>query len=173
MCPPIARAIHFRLWPVLLALSVLLGGCGYHLRGAVDLPKGLNRIYLDGASMTLREQFRRTLRASSGELANSAESAEVVIKIADERSEQRALSLSSRGRSNELELSYHLFYSVFKADQTLLLDSQPVDIKRQYFNNQQDIVAKDNEQQIIRSEMLQQAVRMMADRIRLVLVGGK
>jgi LPS-assembly lipoprotein len=48
-----------------------------------------------------------------------------------------------------------------------------VEIKREYFNNQQDIVAKDNEQQVIRNEMLQQAVRIMLDRIRLSLATDK
>jgi len=36
---------------------------------------------------------------------------------------------------------------------------QPISIKREYYNNQQAILAKDNEELIIRHEMYQQAIR--------------
>jgi LPS-assembly lipoprotein len=72
-----------------------------------------------------------------------------------------------------LELYYRLQYGLVKADNTVLLDNQPIEVKREYFNNQQEIVAKDNEQQIIRNEMLQQAVRMMVDRISVALAIGR
>jgi len=150
----------------LMALLLLLTGCGFHLRGAADLPDLGRRIYLEGGSMALREEFRKVLRSANGELVMMPNLAQAIVRIHDERDGLRALSLSARGRSNELELAYHLNYSLLMADQRPVLQSQPVDIKRQYFNNQQDIIAKDNEQQIIHSEMLQQAARLMLERVR-------
>ena len=119
--------------------------------------------------MQLREQLRRTLRASSGQLVNTPETAELIIRISEEKTTQRALSLSAGGRSNELELIYHLKYDLMKANNTLLLAEQPIDIKRQYFNSQQDIMAKENEQAVISNEMHQQAVRAIIDRSRFAL----
>lgn len=152
---------------------LLLTACGYHLRGAVELPPSLKKAYLDGASMQLREQFRKVLQASSGDLVPSAQGADIIIKINMESSDQRALSLSASGRSNELELYYRLQYQLISPDNTILMPNQPLEVKRQYFNNQQDMVAKDNEQQVIRGEMLQQAVRTMIDHMRVVLTKGK
>jgi len=156
----------------ILVFALLVNGCGYHLRGAVDLPEGLKKVYLEGASIPLREQFRKVLRTASGELTANSEAASTIIKIANEHSDQRVLSLSARGRSNELELYYRLQYTLVKTDNTVLMESQSIEIKREYFNDQQDIVAKDNEQQVIRNEMVQQAVRMMLDRIRVVLAAN-
>lgn len=157
----------------LVTLVLLLSACGYHLRGAVVLPDNLKQVYLDGASMQLREQFRKVLRSASGELVQTPETAKVIIKIFNESNDQRVLSLSARGRSNELELYYRLQYALVKADNTVVLENQPIEIKRQYFNDQQDMVAKDNEQQVIRNEMLQQAVRMMVDRVSAALAPSK
>jgi LPS-assembly lipoprotein len=154
---------------LIFSAALLLSACGYHLRGAVELPEGLKHVYLEGASMPLREQFRKALRAASGELVDTPENASVTIRIVSENASQRALSLSARGRSNELELNYRLAYNLVKPDDTLLIEQQPVEVRREYFNNQQDIVAKDNEQQVIRNEMYQQAVRMIVDRTRIVL----
>ncbi len=154
---------------IIIAISLWLSACGYHLRGAVDFPEGLRNAYLEGASMPLREQFRKSLRASSGQLVSSPDSAGLVIKIYAEQASQRVLSLSARGRSNELELYYRFEYELFGADNTLLAPRQPLEIKREYFNNQQEIIAKANEETVIRDEMYQQAVRAIIDRARVVL----
>ncbi|MDO9104366.1 MAG: LPS assembly lipoprotein LptE [Methylovulum sp.] len=157
---------------IIIAISVWLGACGYHLRGAVDLPEGLKSAYLEGASVPLREQFRVALRAASGQLTNTPDGAGVVIRIFAEQASQRVLSLSARGRSNELELYYRVEYELLGTDQTLLAARQPLEIKREYFNNQEDIIAKANEETVIRGEMYQQAVRAIIDRARIVLAAN-
>jgi len=157
---------------LIVAFSLWLGACGYHLRGAVDLPEGLKSAYLDGASMPLREQFRKALRSSSGQLAGTPSDAGVIIRIFGEQLSQRVLSLSARGRSNELELYYRLEYELLGTDNTVLMARQPVEIKREYFNNQQAIIAKDNEETVIRNEMYQQAVRAIIDRARVGLAAN-
>jgi LPS-assembly lipoprotein len=49
---------------------------------------------------------------------------------------------------------------------------QPVEIKRDYFNNQLAIIAKDNEETVIRNEMYQQAVRTVVNRARVALAAS-
>jgi LPS-assembly lipoprotein len=151
---------------IVFVAMLLLTACGYHLRGEVELPENLKNVYLDGASPILREQFRKTLKDSSSNLLNSPETAGLVIRIVSEKSDQRALSLSSRGRSNELELSYRIEYELANSGDGEMTPRQPLEIKRQYFNNQQDILAKSNEETVIRSEMYQQAVQSIVNRAR-------
>jgi len=157
---------------LIVVISLWLSACGYHLRGAVDFPEGLKNAYLEGASMQLREQFRKALRSSSGHLVNAPDSAGLIIRIFSEQASQRVLSLSARGRSNELELYYRFEYELFGADNALLAARQPLEIKREYFNNQQDIIGKANEETVIRNEMYQQAVRTIIDRARVVLAAN-
>lgn len=157
---------------IIVVFAFWLSACGYHLRGAVDLPEGLKNTYLEGASMQLREQFRKALRSSSGQLASTPDGAGAVIRIFGERSSQRALSLSARGRSNELELYYRLEYELLGTGDRVLMARQPLEIKREYFNNQQEIIAKDNEEAVIRNEMYLQAVRMIIERARVVMASN-
>ena len=150
---------------VCLLAVLFLSACGFHLRGQVELPKNLKYVYLEGASPVLREQFRKTLQASSSKLLDNPENAGLMIKIVSEANNQRSLSLSATGRSNEFELYYRIDYQLAstKAEN---LEPQPVlEIKRQYYNNQQDILAKSNEEQVIRSEMTQQAVQTIVNRV--------
>ena len=82
---------------------------------------------------------------------------------------RRVLSLSARGRANEFELDYRIEYEFANAGNTILMPRQPIEVKREYFNDQQDIIAKDNEEKVIRNEMYQQTVRAIINRARLVL----
>ncbi len=153
-----------------IILALLVNACGYHLRGSGGggLSKELKLIYLDGGSSQFREQFRHVLSSSKGKLSSSAQEAGVIVKIIDENLNRRVLSLSSRGRSNEVELDYHVTYDLNKSNK-VLLSGQPIQIRRQYFNDQEDIMAKDNEEKVIRNEIYQQAVQNILNRAQSTL----
>ncbi|MDD5579798.1 MAG: LPS assembly lipoprotein LptE [Methylobacter sp.] len=154
---------------VIFAVALLLSACGYHLRGALVLPEGMKNIYVQGGSAQFRDQFSKTLKSSSGNIVDSPENAGITINIVGEDMNRRVLSLSSRGRSNEFELYYRLQYELLKAGNAKVLERQPLEVRREYFNDQQDIMAKDNEEAVIRNEMYQQAVLTLINRIQVVL----
>lgn len=159
------------MFKTLLLISILLlAACGYHLRGSAELPKELNSIYLSGETAALREQFDKTLQLSAGQLLDAPSANSLSIHIVKEDMQRRVLSLSSRGRANEFELVYRLNYDLTNAENKSVLKNQPIEIRREYFNNQQDILAKDNEENVIRNEMYQQAVQTIINRARTVLV---
>lgn len=159
-------------WPrpaSFLLMTLLLSACGYHLRGAVDLPKELKAVYLQGESPELHDQFAKSLDSSLGKLLSSQDKAGIVIRFFDEKLNRRVLSLSARGRANDFELEYRVEYEFATAGNAILMPRQAIEVKREYFNDQQDIIAKDNEETVIRNEIYQQAVRAIINRARLVL----
>lgn len=157
---------------VILALALLLSACGYHLRGALDLPAGMKNVYLEGGSAPLREQFNRAMEISSVPVASSPEAAGIIIKIFDENSQSRVLSLSAGGAANDFELGYRFDYEIVDSKNKVLSVRQPLDIKREYYNDQLAVMAKSNEESVIRSEMYQQAVRTIVNRARVALEAG-
>jgi len=112
------------------------------------------------------------MKTSSGQLAGSRNGAGIVIKIFNEDFNRRVLSLSTRGKSNEFELVYRLDYEFANANDALLMSRQPVEVRREYYNDQQFIIAKDNEEAVIRNEMYQQVVQTIVNRARVVLEAG-
>ncbi|WP_340123267.1 LPS assembly lipoprotein LptE [Methylobacter svalbardensis] len=157
---------------VVLGLALLLTACGYHLRGAFQLPENMKNVYVEGGSEPLLEQFRQVMKSSSGQLASSRQGAGIVIKIFNEDFNRRVLSLSTRGKSNEFELGYRLDYELVNADNGLLMARQTVDIRRDYYNDQQFMIAKDNEEAMIRNEMYRQVVNTIVNRARVILEAG-
>jgi LPS-assembly lipoprotein len=153
----------------IVVFAFYLTACGFHLRGALDLPAGLKDVYLDGGSDMFRDQFKRVMETSSVQLANSPEHAGLIVHIFNEDNRRQILSLSSGGAANEFELGYNVQFEVLDSHSKVLLPRESMDVKRDYFNNQQAIIAKDNEEMTIRGEMYQQAVRGIVSRIRVVL----
>ena len=152
---------------VILIMALLLNACGYHLRGAFELPAGLKNIFLEGGSAQLQEQFKKAMELSSVPIASSADKAGIVIRISDENSLRRVLSLASTGAANDFELDYQFYYEIADAKNKVLMARQPVEIKREYYNDQTAIIAKEAEELLIRNEMYQQAVRTMVSRAKV------
>ena len=153
----------------ILMTIVYLTACGFHLRGPLEMPSGLKSVYLEGGSEMFRDQFKRVMETSSVQVTNSPANAGLIVHILNEDNKRRILSLSSGGAANEFELDYSVEYEVLDANNKVLLARESFDTKREYFNNQQAIIAKDNEEMTIRDEMYQQAVRGIVNRTRVAL----
>lgn len=156
----------------ILSLALLLSACGYHLRGALELPANMKNVYVEGGSAELIDQIKQSMKSSSSQLSSSRKGAGIVIKVFNEDFSRRVLSLSARGKSNEFELLYRLDYELYNASDVQLLARQPVEIRREYYNDQQFVIAKDNEEALIHNEMYQQAVNVIVNRARVILESG-
>ena len=154
---------------IILCFFLLLTACGYHLRGDIELPKGMENIYVESASGSLQQEMRNALKSSQGKIVTSAAEAGTVIKVAKEDTNTRVMSLNSAGRANQYQLTYRVLFSIHDSSGKVLLPDQNINIKREYFNDQTDILGKGNEEGVIRAEMYKQAVDSMISRISLAM----
>ena len=154
---------------VILGMALLLSACGYHLRGAVELPDGMKNVYLEGGSGPLQEQFNSAMKTSSVGIASSPKTAGMIVRIFNEDNQRRVLSLSSTGTANDFELEYRFDYELVDSKNKVLMPRQSVEIKREYYNDQMAVIAKGNEEAVILNEMYQQAVRSIVNRARVAL----
>ncbi len=153
----------------ILLIALTLSACGYHLRGAIDLPEGLKAIYLQAGSSSLREALQQALKSAKGKIVADKSQAALVINVRREELDRRVVSLDSTGRANEFGLTYQLLYDLTDSQGKLLAEHQQIEIHRNYFNNQIDILAKNNEESVIRQEMYRQAVKRILSQARAVL----
>ena len=154
---------------IFLSLLLFLSACGYQLRGSIELPKGMENVYLEGASGQLRGEISNALRFSKGQLVDAPKKAGIVIKIQQEEMRTRVLSVSATGKANQFQLLYTLVFSIYDSSDTLLLANQRVQSQRSYFNDQEEVLAQSNEEQLIRNEMYGQAVRSIVIRSRIAM----
>jgi LPS-assembly lipoprotein len=64
-----------------------------------------------------------------------------------------------------------LRFQFYDNKDTALLDEQTIDLSREFFNDQTAVLAKENEELLIRKEMYRQAARMIMTRAQIALEG--
>jgi LPS-assembly lipoprotein len=138
----------------------------------LELPAGLKNVYLEGGSGQLQELFNSAMKTSSVGIASSPETAGIIVRIFNEDNQRRVLSLSSTGTANDFELEYRFDYELVDSKNKVLMPRQSVEIKREYYNDQVAVIAKGNEETVIRNEMYQQAVRSIVNRARVALAAS-
>jgi LPS-assembly lipoprotein len=154
---------------LILVFFVFISGCGYHLRESIDLPEALRNIHLEGGSGQLQRIIKRTLRSSNSRLVDDPKDAGLIVKIVKEKFRRRVLSLGANGRANEYELEYSLDFVLLDFEGKSLSEKQQIEISRDYFNDQEDILGKNDEEELIRNEMYRQVVQSILNRSRIVL----
>jgi LPS-assembly lipoprotein len=152
-------------------LALLLSACGYHLRGALQLPEALKKVYVRGASPELKEAITYTFRATAGSLVTTPREAGIILNVIHEDYQRRTISLSNTGYSNEYELLYRLTFDLQDNKGNILAAEQAINVSKTYYNNQSGntLISKGNEENLLRKELYQQAVRSVVERARATL----
>jgi len=142
---------------IALCLS-LLNGCGFHLRGKIELPESLQALKLQtpNSNNQLARELQRTLKRN--DIAVS-ENASTVLNILNETTKKRTIALDSRGKSGQYEITQTVSFSVTNQDKRELLPATDIQISRSYRYSELEVSAKDEEENLILKEINQALVR--------------
>lgn len=156
---------------LLLLASLLVSGCGFHLRGADSVGIPAERLYLDtsGSGHTGRE-VEQQLKLTDVELTESASEADYILRVNNEDFRREVLSVSPRtGKVEEYELILSVAVSVATGDGQSLLDGERVSSRRDYVFDEDAVVSAGDEQQLIREELTQLVAGQTLLRARAVI----
>ena len=143
---------------------VVLAGCGFHLRGAAQLP--FSTIYLQVSSTSpLGQEIRRNLRTSNARLVDSPADAQATLVITSEIREKQILSLGGQGRVREYQLRYRVGYQVTDGKATTLIAPSEILLKRDISFNDSDVLAKEAEEAMLYRDMQSDAVNQLVRRL--------
>ena len=153
-----------RLAVVLVALG--LAGCGFQLRGVVDLSPRMAAPYLEVSDThtPLYVALRDSLRASGAQLAPTRERASAVIRIHRDESGRRVLSVSAANTPQEFEVFYTVEYSV-SANGEELLPRQSLTLTRDYTYDETQVLAKQHEERAIREALARELAALVTRRL--------
>ncbi len=155
----------------LLVFGLAISGCGFHLRQLVDLPQGMDQIYVKGLppSNQFVNQLNQTIKLSNGQVTHDLSSAGLILNVFNNNMSRREVSLSQTGKANEYELTYILDYQLQLPTGETVLPRQSIQIIRDYFNPQINVIGKSEEEGVIRTEMYREAARTLLRRTEIAL----
>jgi len=151
---------------LLLALLVLLQGCGFHLRGSsvsANLPAAISPIHIQGlpSSDVFRQELESQLLNSDAQVTNDAAQAASLMRITNKRSKRRVLTVNSSGKVLEYELKESLSFSLSDRAGNERIPVQSVQLIQIYTNSEDDVLGGEHEEDSLREEMW----RRLADQV--------
>ena len=160
------------LCAAVLAASLTVSGCGFHLRGDsghYTLPFPSLYVGLPESS-PLAIDLKRNIRANGGTMVvNSAKDADGVIDVLSNPEKTKTktiLSLNSNGRVRQYLLTYNIVFRVLDKQGNQLLAPTTITLTRPIDFNETQLLAKEQEEALLykdmQTDLVQQMMRRMA-----------
>jgi len=157
---------------LLILISMTLTACGFHLRGAVEIPPELRVLAVADAQPATRiaPQLRRAQRAQGVRLVEAgADEPHGLLRLLNESFDRRVQAVDSSGRALQYGLHYMLRFSLSGPDGGVWLSPQTVNIHRDLRFSETDVLGTGGEQTQLASEMRREAVRDILRRLARVV----
>jgi LPS-assembly lipoprotein len=149
-----------------LVLPLLLAACGFHVRGVTNFPPEISVIYIETPDR--HSDFYKALvteiRGSELTLTDDPTSADTVIRILNDVTGRRTLSVSARNVPTEYEVYYTIHYAV-SIDGKEVMPPKTHVLTRQYTYDETLVLGKQREEEVLRKAVAEDLVGMVVQNI--------
>ncbi len=149
-----------------LMSAVVLTGCGFRLAGSEPLPAVLARPYLElkDPYTDFSREFQRQLTSAGAKLQPVREGATATIEVTKDLVKQSTLAVSANNIPTEYELTYTVTFAVRGAGKDLLAP-QTINLLKDYSFEENVLLAKEHEADILRAQMARDLVSIAMHRL--------
>jgi LPS-assembly lipoprotein len=153
---------HYLIWLVLT-----LAGCGFHLRGFVDMPAWLNNIsiVIQNAHRDLGPMLKNQLQAYNIRINPNVTQADYLLIIESDSIQQRMTNVGASTAPRQYLLIYDVQFSLVKAKSGAIIPSSHASVTRQLTVNSNRILGSNYEEALISKEMRRDAAVQIINRL--------
>lgn len=149
-----------------IVMLLLLGGCGFALRGTAELPASLQPLYVENidSSSPMGRELLRVLANNKVALADATATNQYSLAVGNETSSERALSVNANARAGEYELTLGITYQL-RRNGVAASDAVPLQLSKVYLADPENAIAKTEEAELIRTEMRRELALLILRRL--------
>jgi LPS-assembly lipoprotein len=169
------KSIPGKKWIILLLTLLFLNGCGYHLRGAAQLPASISPIIINGIGpySELSTELMHRLESDTVEVTRVRSEAKTMLNISRYKRQNRTLSVDGTGKVAQTELKYSLEFALIDVSGKTLVPAQTVVVTRDYINTEEQKLGKVTEADQLSEGMRQELARRIITRMQAQLKQNK
>ncbi len=148
------------------ALCLVLSGCGFQLRGPVRIPDGAGPVHIQ-AEDTYSDFYRELVsvfRQGRVELTTDPTKARMILRVLDDETGRRLLSVTPRNIPAEYEVYYRIRIAVIREGREVLPPEQLV-LARDYTFDATQVLGKSAEEQVLRRAIVADLVNLVMRRL--------
>jgi LPS-assembly lipoprotein len=155
---------------VLTLIVLLTASCGWQLRNAQIVPENLGSLHLasNDPHSALIIELTRSLELYGVDVVASAADASYSVVIVDFRRTRRTSTINPSARVAEYQLNEDVDFLIVDSNGSQLVPLSTSSVERVYEFNEQDVLSSDNEERLVKSNMREEIVRQMLNRLRLL-----
>jgi LPS-assembly lipoprotein len=148
---------------IVFASSLVLSGCGFHLRGQIDVPESLMRLHVKGTDIELKRDIEKSLKFSDIEIVEEGDNA-ALLDISNTTYLKEVNGTTSRGTASNYKMTYTVNYVVYDADGEVL-QKDSVKQNRTLAYDVTTVLLFEREEQFLMEEMRQELVSFILRRM--------
>jgi LPS-assembly lipoprotein len=159
-----------RGWLIVGIAASVLSGCGFQLRGGADLPN-VDSIRVNAANASMRDELAVFLQDGGARVVRDADSlVDAVLTVSGEAFDRRVLSVDpSTGKAREYELAYTVNFAMVDGKGKPMVDQQSIRLIRDFVFDEDAVIGKSREENVLRDEMRRDAMQQIIRRLRASL----
>lgn len=161
-----------RLALIAILGAVLVQGCGFHLRGRVDLAPVMRTLYVDSGERELTDQLKEALMTSGSEIVEDPDVATAILRMQEVEYERIVRTIDTRGKVNGYTLEYTARFMVEDTAGETLYSEAAVQVQRNFDFDPTQVLQAENEEESLREDMRDDLVQQILRRLATVRGGG-
>ncbi|MDQ3494817.1 MAG: LPS assembly lipoprotein LptE [Pseudomonadota bacterium] len=148
-------------------LALLLAGCGFQLRDALVLPPDLGPVRLQAADpySALLQSLTQSLERAGAVIVRDADQDAAVLRILSEHWATTPISVDQFGRAQEFSLRYAVVFRLDRADESVLVPQQVIELSRDYVAPPVDSIGRSSEAELLARELRREMAAAVLRRI--------
>lgn len=137
---------------LLIFLAASVSACGFHLRGNIPLPSGVQNIFVAAPAGTFKDKLEDVLTNAGAQLASGQAGADVVLNINKAGTKRSVGTLDERGKADSYNFSFGVKYTLDSADGKQLRKAELSEVRRYNFDPEL-IIESEAEEADLQSDM--------------------
>ncbi|HEX4482040.1 MAG TPA: LPS assembly lipoprotein LptE [Rudaea sp.] len=152
---------------LLIAALLALTACGFHMRGEVVLPSGLQRVHVQIADpfSPLKRDLEAALRRGGAKVEENAGEGIADVVISAVSLGPVARSVGANAYVNEFSMVYHVEVQITDAANKVVIQKQVIEHSREFTFDQTQAIGTTAEQDEIKKEMERDMVQAILRKV--------
>ncbi len=150
--------------------ATMVSACGWHLRGHSSTPLDINSVYITAEDSygPLVSSLKQSLASVQVADAEKSSDAQYTITLSNEQLDRRTVSVGNDALAAEYELTLSVDYAIQDREGNILSKKSTASSLRAYDFDRNAVVAKNEEERLIISEMRNNVVQQILRRLRFI-----